>query len=52
MAELVVPLPLTREPGGYVLVRDVGRVVRVGALPADACRRFQEALSAAVPAGR
>lgn len=52
MAELIVPLPLTREPGGVVFVRDVGRVVRVGKLPAAACARFQEALGAAVPVAR
>jgi hypothetical protein len=52
MAELIVPLPLTREPGGYVLVRDVGRVVRIGRLPADVCVRFQEAIAAAVPVGK
>lgn len=50
--ELLVPLPLTRAPGGFVLVRDGERVVRFSKYPHDACVRFQEALAAAVPAAR
>ncbi|HYH68131.1 MAG TPA: hypothetical protein VD866_25785, partial [Urbifossiella sp.] len=52
LAEAVVPLPLARDPGGFVLVRDGERVVRFSKYPHAACVRFQGALSAAVPAGR
>lgn len=50
--DVLVPLPLTRAPGGFVLVRDGERVVRFTKYPHDACVRFQEALAAAVPAAR
>ena len=52
VAEVLVPLPLTRAPGGYVLVRDGGRVVSFSKYPHAAAARFQEALGAAVPAAR
>ncbi|MFO0796519.1 MAG: sigma-70 family RNA polymerase sigma factor [Gemmataceae bacterium] len=52
VAEVLVPLPLTRAPGGYVLVRDGDRVVRFSKYPHAAATRFQEAIGAAVPAGR
>lgn len=50
LAEALVLLPLTREPGGSVLVREGERVVRFAKYPHADCVRFQEALSAATPA--
>ena len=52
LAEALFPLPLTRDPGGYVLVRNGDRVVRLSGFFGDAHVQFQKALSAAVPAGR
>ncbi len=52
LSEVLVPLPLTGAPGGYVLVRDGGRVVRYSKYPHTAAARFQEVLAAAVPAAR
>jgi RNA polymerase sigma factor (sigma-70 family) len=52
IAELLVPLPLTRAPGGFVLARSGDRVVRFTKYPHDTCVRFQETLAAATPAGR
>ena len=49
---VIVALPLTRSPGGYVLVCYGDRVVRFSKFPAAAAARFQEALASAVPAGR
>ncbi len=49
LAEALVLLPLTREPGGSVLVREGERVVRFAKYPHADCVRFQEALSAATP---
>ncbi|HEX4613835.1 MAG TPA: sigma-70 family RNA polymerase sigma factor [Urbifossiella sp.] len=50
IAEILVPLPLSRDPGGFVLVQDGGRIVRLSKYPPDACARLQEALAAAAPA--
>ncbi|QDU18783.1 hypothetical protein [Urbifossiella limnaea] len=52
LAEALVLLPLTREPGGAVLVRDGERVVRFAKYPHAACVTFQEALATATPAAR
>jgi hypothetical protein len=52
LAEALVLLPLTREPGGSVLVRSGERVVRFAKYPHAECVRFQEALAAATPAAR
>jgi hypothetical protein len=52
VAELLVPLPLTRDPGGFVLARDGDRVVRFTKYPHDACVRFQTQLLSATPAAR
>ncbi|HEX4613836.1 MAG TPA: hypothetical protein VH092_36985 [Urbifossiella sp.] len=51
ITELLVPLPLDRDPGGFVLARgSSGRIVRYSKSPPDVCARLQEALAAAVPA--
>lgn len=50
LAEALVLLPLTREPGGSVLVRSGERVVRFAKYPHAECVKFQEALTAATPA--
>lgn len=50
LAEALVALPLAREPGGSVLVREGERVVRFAKYPHVECVRFQEALAAATPA--
>lgn len=52
LAEALVLLPLTREPGGSVLVRSGERVVRFAKYPHAECVKFQEALAAATPAAR
>lgn len=52
VAEVLVPLPLTRGPGGFVLVRDGDQIARLSKYPPAACARFQEVLAAATPAGQ
>ena len=52
LTEALVALPLTREPGGCVLVREGERVVRFAKYPHADCVTFQEALAAATTAAR
>jgi len=49
VVEVLVALPLTRGPGGFVLVRDGDRIARLSKYPPEACARFQDALVAATP---
>ncbi|MBN9521999.1 sigma-70 family RNA polymerase sigma factor [bacterium] len=52
VAELLLPLPLTRDPGGFVLARDGDRVVRFSNYPNDARVRFQTQLLRTTPTAR